>query len=125
MKQAGSLKVVLVANSKTKLVLSESSQYSECENQIRRQYHFEEESAPLTFGMPKRLSLDHDTVFFDNTSPSPFPIRLHLWLLGLGIEVVFTRAPPDRSCLDWADASDDDQPSPAGSDLAQPRPALG
>ena len=26
-------------------------------------------------------------VFYDNSSPSPFPTRLHLWLLGLGIEV--------------------------------------
>ncbi len=45
----------------------------------------------LSIGMPKRLSLDHDTVFFDNTSPSPFPTRLHLWLIALGIEVAFTR----------------------------------
>jgi len=32
--------LIVVANSKTKLVLSESSQYSECENRIRHHYHF-------------------------------------------------------------------------------------
>ena len=37
-KQAGSLNVVLVANTKIKLVLSESSDDSECENRIRHQY---------------------------------------------------------------------------------------
>ena len=29
---------ILLANSKTKLVLSQSSQYSKCENRIRQQY---------------------------------------------------------------------------------------
>jgi hypothetical protein len=38
----------------------------------------------LTYGLPLRVSLDHDTVFFDNTTPSPFPTRLHLWLLADG-----------------------------------------
>jgi transposase InsO family protein len=28
---------------------------------------------------------------YDNTSPSPFPTRLHLWLLALGIDIRFTR----------------------------------
>src|SRR5690349_11198357 len=45
----------------------------------------------LTTGLPRRLSFDHGTVFFDNTTTSPFPTRLHLWLLGLGVEVGFTR----------------------------------
>jgi hypothetical protein len=45
---------------------------------------------------------DHDTVFFDNTSPSPFPTRLHLWLLGLGIDIVFTRIrrPTDHASIE-------------------------
>jgi len=56
----------------------------------------------LTYGLPLRLSLDHDTVFFDNTTPSPFPTRLHLWLLALGIEVVFTRVrrPTDHASIE-------------------------
>ena len=35
----------------------------------------------LTYGLPEALTLDHGTVFYDNTTPSPFPTRLHLWLL--------------------------------------------
>jgi hypothetical protein len=38
----------------------------------------------LTTGLPRRISLDHGTVFYDNTSASPFPTRLHLWLLADG-----------------------------------------
>ena len=38
----------------------------------------------LTVGLPRRITLDHGTVFYDNTSPSPFPTRLHLWLLADG-----------------------------------------
>jgi transposase InsO family protein len=45
----------------------------------------------LTTGLPRRITFDHGTVFYDNTSPSPFPTRLHLWLLALGIDVCFTR----------------------------------
>lgn len=33
----------------------------------------------------------HGTVFYDNTSRSPFPTRLHLRLLALEIDVSFTR----------------------------------
>ena len=56
----------------------------------------------LTYGLPLRLSLDHDTAFFDNTTPSPFPTRLHLWLVALGIEVVFTgiRRPTDHAAIE-------------------------
>jgi len=43
----------------------------------------------LRFGLPARLSLDHDSAFFDNTSGSPFPSRLHLWLIAIGVEVHF------------------------------------
>lgn len=48
--------------------------------------------AMLRFGRPKRLSLDHDSAFYDNTSASPYPSRLHLWAIALGIEVVFIHA---------------------------------
>src|SRR5260370_16836930 len=47
----------------------------------------------LTYGMPQTLTLDHGTVFYDNTTPSPFPTRLHLWLLALGVQVPFTPNP--------------------------------
>jgi hypothetical protein len=56
----------------------------------------------LTTGLPRRISLDHGTVFYDNTSPSPFPTRLHLWLLALGIDVCFTRkrCPTDHAKIE-------------------------
>lgn len=48
----------------------------------------------LTFaewGLPDRLAVDHASVFYDNTSPSPFPTQLHLWLQALGVALVFGR----------------------------------
>lgn len=43
------------------------------------------------WGLPDRLAVDHDSVFYDNASPSPFPTRFHLWLLALGIPLTFGR----------------------------------
>ena len=43
------------------------------------------------WGLPDRLAVDHESVFHDNLSKSPFPTRFHLWLLALGIQVVFGR----------------------------------
>ncbi len=56
----------------------------------------------LTYGLPATLTLDHGTVFYDNTTPSPFPTRLHLWLLALGIQVRFTRkrCPTDHAIIE-------------------------
>jgi transposase InsO family protein len=56
----------------------------------------------LTVGLPRRITLDHGTVFYDNTSPSPFPTRLHLWLLALGMDVCFTRkrCPTDHAKIE-------------------------
>jgi transposase InsO family protein len=45
--------------------------------------------AMLRYGRPKRLSLDHDSAFYDNKSASPYPSRLQLWAIALGIEVSF------------------------------------
>ncbi|MGK7911062.1 MAG: DDE-type integrase/transposase/recombinase [Synechococcus sp.] len=56
----------------------------------------------LEFGLPGRVTFDHGTAFCDNTSPSPWPTRLHLWLLALGIEVSFTRkrCPTDHAKIE-------------------------
>lgn len=43
------------------------------------------------WGLPDRLAVDHDSVFYDNSSKSPFPTRFHLWLVALGISLVFGR----------------------------------
>ena len=43
------------------------------------------------WGLPKRLQVDHESVFFDNKTKSPFPTRLHLWLVALGVQLTFSR----------------------------------
>ncbi len=45
----------------------------------------------MDWGLPNRLSVDHDTVFYDNDQPAPFPTRFHRWLICLGIELSFGR----------------------------------
>jgi transposase InsO family protein len=56
----------------------------------------------LTTGLPRRISFDHGTVFYDNGTPSPFPTHLHLWLLALGVDVCFTRkrCPTDHAKIE-------------------------
>jgi transposase len=55
-----------------------------------------------SYGLPRRISFDHGSVFFDNTTASPFPPRLHLWLIALGVEVSFTRKrqPTDHALIE-------------------------
>ena len=48
------------------------------------------------WGLPKRLQVDHGSVFIDNRSPSPFPTRLHLWLLALDVQLQFGRVGQPR-----------------------------
>jgi len=49
----------------------------------------------VNYGLPERVSLDHDSVFYDNTNPSPFPSLIHLWLIALGVVVRFIdQSPP-------------------------------
>jgi len=50
--------------------------------------------AASEWGLPDRLYVDRDSVFYDNSSKSPFPTQLHLWLLTLGVELVV--GPPNR-----------------------------
>lgn len=54
------------------------------------------------YGLPERISLDHDSVFYDNASASPYPTALHLWLIALGIEVRFIekRPPAEHSVIE-------------------------
>ncbi len=60
-----------------------------------KDYQFVLRVAFLDYGLPVRISLDHDSAFFDNTSTSPYPSRLHLWLTALDVHVVFIqKAPP-------------------------------
>jgi len=43
------------------------------------------------WGRPKVLQVDHESVFFDNKTKSPFPTPLHLWLIALNIQLTFSR----------------------------------
>lgn len=45
-------------------------------------------------GLPQTIQVDKDSVFMENSSKSPFPSRIHLWLVGLGIELCFIDRPP-------------------------------
>lgn len=48
----------------------------------------------ILYGLPEEVSLDHDSVFYDNRCASPFPTQLHLWLTAFGIQVRFIHQPP-------------------------------
>jgi transposase len=48
----------------------------------------------IRYGLPEQISLDHDSAFYDNKSASPFPSRLQLWLIGLGVQVRFIHHRP-------------------------------
>jgi len=41
------------------------------------------------WGLPDQLKVDHDSVFYDNKSSSPFPTRFQLWLVALGVSLIF------------------------------------
>ena len=43
----------------------------------------------MEWGLPHTLQVDHESVFYDNRSKSPFPSRLHLWLVALGVSLTF------------------------------------
>lgn len=45
----------------------------------------------LDWGLPERLAMDHETIFYDSRSKSPYPTRFHLWLIALGITATFGR----------------------------------
>lgn len=48
----------------------------------------------IRYGFPEQISLDHDSAFYDNKSASPFPSLIHLWLIGLGVQVRFIHKRP-------------------------------
>lgn len=44
--------------------------------------------AASEWGLPDRLAVDRDSVFYDNLSKSPFPTRFHLWLRALDVDMM-------------------------------------
>lgn len=59
-----------------------------------REYQRVLRRAFIRYGMPEQISLDHDSAFYDNKSASSFPSVIHLWLIGLGIQVRFIHKRP-------------------------------
>lgn len=51
------------------------------------------------WGLPSCVQVDHESVFYENTTKSPFPTILHLWLRALGIRFIFSRVrrPTDQA----------------------------
>jgi len=48
----------------------------------------------LNTSHPNTLDYQHDSVFYDNASASPYPTTLHLWLIALGVDVRFIKQKP-------------------------------
>ena len=84
------------------LASAESYPSLETTNPALPDYRLTLRRAFLTYGLPETLTLDHGTVFYENTTPSPFPTRLHVWLLALGVQVRFTRkrCPTDHAIIE-------------------------
>ena len=53
----------------------------------------------MEWGLPEIIQVDHESVFYDNTSRSPFPTRFHLWLVALGLSLTLIRTgqPKDQA----------------------------
>jgi hypothetical protein len=51
------------------------------------------------WGLPERIASDHHRIFYEGKSKSPFPTRLHLWLMALGVSLTFGRfnCPTDQA----------------------------
>lgn len=51
------------------------------------------------WGLPERMASDHHRLFYEGKSKSPFPTRLHLWLIALGVSLTFGRfkCPTDQA----------------------------
>lgn len=45
-------------------------------------------------GLPQAIQVDKDSVFYENTTKSPYPSPMHLWWTGLGLQVYFITLPP-------------------------------
>ena len=59
-----------------------------------QEYQWVLRRAFVRYGLPEQISLDHDGAFYDNKSASPFPSVIHLWLIGLGVQVHFIHKKP-------------------------------
>lgn len=97
----GKVSLITIADVVSRLKV-ESSPSLNSRNPALEDYHLALRRAFVEYGLPQIITLDHGAVFYDNTNPSPFPTRLHLWLIGLGVEVRFTRKrrPTDHALIE-------------------------
>jgi hypothetical protein len=74
-------------------------------NPPREPDHLVVRRALLATGVPRHISFDRGAVFFDTTTPSPLPTRLHRWVRALGVEAGFRRGrrPTDHAQLERVD----------------------
>jgi hypothetical protein len=80
----------------------------------------------VRWGLPDRIAVDRDSIYFDNLTPSPFPTRLQLWLTALGITIEIgpahrptVRAQIERSHQLWFHQVIEGQQFRDWADLAQ------
>ncbi|HET7713399.1 MAG TPA: hypothetical protein VFK94_03295 [Patescibacteria group bacterium] len=69
----------------------------QCERQpTMEDYQLALRLAFTQWGLPCQLQVDHAAPFFDNHTTSPYPTRLHQWLLALDIELLFSQRATDQ-----------------------------
>lgn len=56
----------------------------------------------MEHGLPQSIQTDHESIFYENKGKSPFPTLFHLWLVGLGISMSFSRMrrPTDQGMVE-------------------------
>lgn len=65
-------------------------------------YQFSLRVAFSEFGLARKIQTDHAGVFHENKGKSPFPTMFHLWLVSLGIDLIFSRKyrPTDQAYIE-------------------------
>jgi hypothetical protein len=62
----------------------------------KRHYQWALRFAFEEIGRPLAIQVDKDSVFYENNTRSPYPVTLHLWLVGLGIRMCHIEVPPPQ-----------------------------
>jgi hypothetical protein len=51
-------------------------------------------------GLPRAIQVDKDSVFYENTTKSPYPTPFHLWLVALGVKLCHIKVkPPQKQAI--------------------------
>jgi transposase len=89
----GSVSIINIKDSFTRLKV-DSFPCLNTSHPNTRDYQLVFRRAFLNYGLPERVSLDHDSVFYDNASASPYPMMIHQWLIALDVGVCFIKQKP-------------------------------